>query len=291
MPALLLQQDILNGTAPDIVFAAEFTDQMASLAEKGAFADLNTFLSADTVFREDLLSSVLEPFETDGKLYQLASYVTLTGMSGKTENVPDPADWTLDTFFAMLEECEQEGISLLPEETTRNTMDDYLLYYNLPSFVDYENGTCSFDSELFLFTIEYLKSLPTPDPIDASNIVASIPDIFKSYREDRILLDASASLSGTKSLILYQQRFSSKDITFLGVPTPEGGMPVLSASKTCSITADSAVKEGAWEVIRYMIRKETVRTITNDFPVSRTRLHAQVKEEMKNYYIKYGLIL
>lgn len=290
----LFQEEMLGGKAPDIVFASGFTEIMTNLADKGAFLDLNTFLETDAACREDLLSCALEPFETDGKLYQLASYVRLKGISGKAENLPSPDEWTTEKFFALLGECAQNGKILLPSLTTRETMENFLIYSSLPTFVDYEKFVCSFESELFLTTLKYLKTLPPKDTVAAADAMEADAKNMLECRENRLLTNTSVTLGDFAGVLLLQQIFGDKDLTYLGVPTPAGGRPILEAAYAYSITADSPVKEGAWEFVRYMLTEETLRVPGNAFPSGRTLLMRQAEEKKNHYYVaqldRFGMI-
>lgn len=276
-----LQEDILAGNAPDIICSFS-RKSMENLAGKGAFADLNPYLDATPAFRADLLSCVLEPYETNGKLYGLASNIELYGMIGKTENLPAPENWTPDAFFALLDEAKQNG-AVAVTDTSRQEMERMLIYYNLPTFIDYETGNCTFTSELFLATLSYLKEVP-----EQRTVLSEVQDLRKGYRENKVLLDVNSYLGSFEAYLTLRAQFGNAALTWLGIPTPAGGMPILHVYNSYFIADDSPVKEGGWEFIRYMLSEELPLFnggISEYFPVTRTMFSRQAEKEKKLYHI------
>ena len=271
-----LQEDILSGNAPDIVCSSSFTGTVTNLASKGAFADLNTFLAEDPAFRENLLSSVRQYCTTNGKMYQLASTVRLNGIVGAAENLPTVQDWSLDAYLAKMDACEKQGI-ILRSGATREAMELNLLYNNLATFVDYENAVCSFDSELFLSTIEYLKTLLPRENAPSTDLAA----LYTGLRNGTILTyeDTIGRFSDYLKLCV---RFGTDDITFIGSPTPNGGRPYLNLNHTYSITADSPVQKEAWAFVRYMLENGTDSV---EFPVYKPLLEKEAAAQMHRYHL------
>jgi len=277
-----LEEDIIAGDAPDIVVTSTNTALISSLTEKGVFVDLNPHLDADPTFAADLLPCVREPFETNGKLYQLPGGITLSGMSGKVKHLPTVQEWTLDAFLSLIGSAETSGVTAVAD-TYRAQMQRLLVDYNLSSFVQYETAACSFDSKLFLTTVEYLKFLP-----ERRMSPEEIRWLRREYRADNILVDPDSLLRSFLDIMELRVQFADEDITYLGIPTPQGGIPLLSAYHLYRITADSPVKEGAWEFIRYILSKELPSmdgSRTSVFATTKSMLRAQAKAESSMYYI------
>jgi len=274
-----MQEDILGNNAPDIVFASG--RQMDNLSGKGAFVDLNPYLSKDKEFREDLIPGILTPREIDGKLYQLASGVKITGLSGKAKNLPTVEEWTPEVFFTLLDSAEKSGIAAIAD-TYRAQMKGFLIGKNLSSFVDFENAVCTFDSEQFITTLRYLKDLP-----ENRTVGGEVQDLRKGYREDTVLLDPNSSIGSFMNLMNLRVQFNEEEIAYLGIPTPDGGIPVLSLGDSFAITADSPVKEGAWEFIRYILEEERMHYGSSlaFLPVTKTNIRLQAEAEGESYYM------
>lgn len=206
----------------------------------------------------------------------MASTVRLNGMAGKAKNLPTVEEWTLDTYLALNEECEAKGITLI-NSAQRESMALLLLYNNLPTFVDYDNASCSFDSELFLSTIAYLKSLPTMEEY----VSRDIAEIYKGLREETIRM-TSDSIGQFRDYLELCVRFSEEEIVCLGSPTPNGGRPLLLLLHTYAITADSPVQDGAWAFVRYMLENGID---TFELPVYKPALTELAEKEMRQFHL------
>ncbi len=134
-----LEEDALAGTLPDIVVSVYVNKQIANLADKGSFVDLNRPLSIDSEFKNDLLPFVLEPFETGGALYWLNSVFTLDTMCGNAALLPEPKEWTTERFFQFIEECEAAGVQAIGK-TYREKMTEKLLYNNLSAYINFNKN-------------------------------------------------------------------------------------------------------------------------------------------------------
>ena len=283
-----LEEDALAGTLPDIVMGVTLTKQMTDLTEKGTFVDLNRPLSVDTELRDDLLPFVLEPFETAGALYWLNSVFMLDGMIGNAALLPEPEEWTLETFLRMQKEYATGDIALVPpmyrEKATR-----YLLYNNLSGFIRYDEGTCNFENELFLSVIEYLKTLlPNKEFSRVYNSRELTAEKQERFHNGTMLVETAPLFNQFRDWQQFGLQFGAKEIVFLGNPSPDGGRIGINAQFPYAITVDSPVKEGAWEFIRYMFFKDSFahgENMNQYFPVSRSGMRKVAEKEMAQYCV------
>lgn len=275
-----LQEDILAGSAPDIIFCNSSTTE--HLANKGVYADLNEFLDKDPTFREDIVDGILKSCETDGHLYYLASGVQIKGMVGKAKNLPSPEDWTLSAYLSLAAENQEEGGVRLAntDQSIRKT----LLYNNLGAFVDFENAVCSFDSQEFLSLLRYLKSLPEKGY--EMNISLAVGERFDAYRRDKLLL-GSAIVQDPEGYLRLRAMFNGEELVWLGTPTPTGSQLVLGLAPSFSISADSPAKEGAWEFIRYMLTEVLMhkKASLRYFPVTESGIRQEMTKSGKLFYM------
>lgn len=272
-----LEEDVLAGLTPDVVCNSSFGSN-ANLTGKNVFVDLNEYIDADQALRDSLLSSVRRYCTTDGKLYQLASYTYLTGMAGIAENLPAVEDWTLDAYLRLADECEARGISL-SSTTWRESLEMTLLYNNLQSFIDEDGARCSFDSELFLKTVEYLKTVPARE----NYVSLPMADRIKGFRDGTIPLDNGFLITSFADILNLNFRFSG-DGVLLGSPTPAGGKLYMSLQNTYMIASDSSVKEGAWAFVRYML-VNGLGADTSGFPIYKPLIEKLAKEAKSKYYL------
>ncbi len=272
-----LQMDILKGGTVHIVPDAAFGDvgQFDILTEKGAFLDLYPFLDADAEINRDTMDThVLELCETDGKLCYLPTFYYIESMIGKSEYVGENEGWTFDELTERWER--------MPDNATFNhNTDKYGVYWeilrnNLGAFLDYENGTCSFDSPEFVEMLEFCNSF---DVIyEKSDADSRIPNFVRSLGID--CFNSFHYAVGTDEGVTY---------TLVGYPTDAGNGAFLNVGYSrYAICADTPaeVQAGAWEFLRMLMDEDFCCDISNaynnlvGFPVNRAAFERLAQEEL-----------
>jgi len=283
-----LEEDALAGTLPDIVMGSHVNKQMTALTKKGIFVDLNRPLSVDTELRDDLFPFVSEPFETAGALYWLHSVFMLGGMLGNAALLPEPQEWTLETFLRMQKEYAAGEIALIPP-MYREIGTTYLLYNNLAGFIQYDEDTCDFENGLFLDVIEYLKTLlPHKEYSRLYPGRELAAEKQERFHDGTMLVETGPLFNQFRDWQMFRLQFSAEEIVFLGNPSPDGGRVGIMAYSPYAITADSPVKEGAWAFIRYMLLEDSTAyglNITRYFPVSRSGMREVAEKELAQYCV------
>ncbi len=234
-----LLMDIMKGENVDMVMDHSFFDlsNYDILCEKGAFVDLYTFLDGDAgISRAELNAQVLALHENDGKLYQMPLSYWIETMVGDAAYVGTKENWTLDE---MIEKWEQapEGTNFGGSNTQWPVYWD-LIRSNLGSFVDYKNGTCSFDSPEFIRLLEFVNQFAeTKNKIE--------PDYQNNFVNN-------CTFCG-----LDQFHLNTEDSdVYVGYPSENGqGSFVDTLRKRYSICASAhpQVQEGAWAFLSYML--------------------------------------
>ncbi|MBQ9110026.1 MAG: extracellular solute-binding protein [Oscillospiraceae bacterium] len=241
-----LLMDVMQGENVDVVMDYSFFDlsNYDILSEKGAFVDLYTFLDGDSgISRSELNAHVLEIHENDGKLYQMPLSYKIETMVGNAEYVGTKENWTMDE---MIEKWEQapEGTNFCGNSTQWPVYRS-LVRSNMGAFVDYENGTCFFDSPEFIrlleFVSQFTESKVKIEPDYNNNFVA--PCIFYGFDNFHMSYHGDSYLR-------------EEHPVYVGYPTENGqGSFVDTLRKRYSIceSAHPAVQEGAWEFFSYML--------------------------------------
>ncbi len=284
-----LEEDILAGNVPDILYAGGYDDAaFANYADKGVFADLYTLMDADASFdKANLMPCVLEPFERDGKLYQIAASFAIAGFAGKTKNVGQyTGNWSLNTLLTLMDTCAKDGRKLYGE-IYRENMEQLLITYALPSYIDYENAVCDFTSDTFLRTLEFLKSLPTQEQFyDGYDYSSARQETAVDLRDDKILL-TDLNMYSFSDYLQAKGMMLMEEITMLGIPTNTGGALGITGLSTFAISAKSPLKDGAWEFVKFMLIStgEGDRIGRHGFPATRTGIQAKAEKELTQYYV------
>ena len=153
-----LTTEILSGHTPDILCVDRLpVDQYAA---KGLLVDLWPLIDSDPeVSREDLMTHFFDVLSIDGKLYQAASTFTIQTAATYTEIADGRTGWTMDELLQAFEALPK-GAAIFGETETADQILQRMVSYDLDAFMDWENGTCSFDSEKFRDLLQFASKFP-----------------------------------------------------------------------------------------------------------------------------------
>ena len=161
---LRLATDVASGNGPDIYdFSLEFIDSVPSapsFARRGLLEDLYPYLDADPdLKREDFLGGFFQAMEIGGGLYELTTDFYLANCFADASVVGDPSQWT----YARLHEI------MAANERYRYFFDPYvdrmwllgnILACSDSKLIDWEKGTCAFESDYFRALLETIRDMP-----------------------------------------------------------------------------------------------------------------------------------
>ena len=242
---LEILQDIMNTTDIDIVCNVSFGNEAYYdiLQNKGAFADLYTFMASDPEINHNTLDThILNINEINGKLYSMPTFYSVNTLCGDSQYVGTKENWTFDEF--------EEHWNAMPSGSTltgaadKEAFFDVLLRYNLNSFVDYENAQVHFDSP------EFKKILEFCNQFEAKTGEKSI------YDYDAPSMLSPVMVEGIMNASMFDQ---DNGKTCVGYPSNDGNGAYLSSSGFCfSICANISPErqKAAWEFIRTFVTEE-----------------------------------
>lgn len=234
-----LEMDIISGKIPDMVWIEP--NEAAKLASKGAFADLYDFMETDKTYpREAFLPNYLEACETDGHLFTIAPAFMIKTMAAKTAHVDKP-NWTIDEFIEIYN-SKPDDMELFEQANNEEAVLGFISNSGT-SFIDYEDFTCSFDSDEYIRMLEFAARFPGVDDYDFEQ---------RSCRDDTALL-SDMYISSFRDINAQMQGTFGEDITFVGMPTENGNGSVILLSYQFAIMEKSTNKKGAWEFIRTLL--------------------------------------
>lgn len=245
--------ELLAGNVPDIIL---LNQQMpvSSYAAKGLFTDLYELLDKDPdLKKEDFMPNVLTALETNGKLYEITPSFSVQTFAAKTSLVGSDRSITLDRAKEVMAGMG-ENVQMFNYEMASSDFISNVLTYS--DFVDYENGTCNFDTPEFKAFLEYAKTLPKE--IDYDKLYNDNPNYWmdneKACRENRALFN-NVYFYDFNSYKQTKDGYFGEDITFTGFPVTQasGSGSILNASSEIAISSKSKHKDGAWEFIKYVI--------------------------------------
>lgn len=271
-----LNNDITSGNCPDIIDLSSVN--ASQLAAKGVFEDLSPYLDKSTVLdRENMFDSVLNAYTYDGVLVSVPDSFELQTIIGSTAQVGDQMGWTLEEMVAFAD--AHPGQDLF-DDMSKETMMYYLLGYNMDSFVDWNEGTCNFDSQEFKSLLEFVSRYPDRDAIEWYEDKPSTPTRIQN---DEVLL-INTHIYELDDIQLYVEMFKG-DVTPIGFPNGDGNSGcILMASGCYAITTKSEMKDGAWEFIEQYLTRENP-WMRFGFPNSRSELDKMAEEMLRVEYV------
>lgn len=245
-PQTAFNLDILAGNVPDIIDLNGLpADQYIS---KGLLEDLTPYYEKDSeIHTEDFIDSVMEAMKVDGKLYYAAPNFRVHSVIAKKEDVGDVDGITLSGVKDILEKKGEKAKPFQMEEKV------YMLFSFLgggySDFIDWENGTCYFDSQEFRDILEICNRKSS----DTEYLWSEGWGLPKLLREDIVLfVDTTISC---RNLQLYRGLCES-DITLIGYPCESEDGSYFSFQNRMGIYSKSENKDAAWEFVRTLMTNE-----------------------------------
>jgi len=236
-----LKLDIIRGAAPDIIDVSMFDHAM--LTDKGVFANLLSFMENDPEINADMIvPSVLDAYKIGEHLYNIAPSFQLYSMWGKSSLIGNEYGLTLNDLMVLLE-TNGKSINAIDGFSADESVLTTLSTFGMDEFIDWENSTCTFDSEYFksllLFSKEYVGGY--------------MGSRSKGIRENEILL----SVGIISSVVDYQIQSAlfDDDLFFIGYPTESGSGTSLSfRGSQVAINALSEHQAEAWEFVKFYLQ-------------------------------------
>jgi hypothetical protein len=257
--AIKLNNDILAGNIPDIIIPDYYMPLM-SYINKGIFVDMYEFIDNDPdLSRDSFYDIIYSTYEMDGKLYHLLAETRVSALVTKEKNVNGKSTWTYDEFKEFYDSVPDDVIFC--DEFARSSLLYNLADTGLTEFVNYKDGTCDFDNELFINIINVIKSFDEKTYISANFSTDKELDEFYLQRPEMMKNDeifvSNVGISGIVYFIRAMHSFGFEDIAFMGYPSPYGDANSSTLYGTeFMVTQQSNVKEGAWEFIKYYVSDE-----------------------------------
>lgn len=274
-----LNTELISGNVPDILVNGTELP-IGQYAAKGLLEDLWPYLDADPEYsRDKLMTQPLNAAQTDGKLYRLPIDFGVTTAVGLGKVVGEYTTWTLADVNDALSKLP-EGATVFNKYYTQAEMLQYCIAMNAGSFMNWQDGTCSFDTDEFRALLEFVK--PFPAEYDWQSDAEEYESDYTRLKNGKQLLYPT-SLSGFSDLY-YTFAALNNDIRFVGFPREDGSSGnAFNASCTLSISTTCKDKSGAWAFIRSTLSDDYQESIWN-YPIVKSVFEAKAQEAMTQEY-------
>lgn len=274
-----LNTELISGNVPDILVNGTELP-IGQYAAKGLLEDLWPYLDADPEYsRDKLMTQPLNAAQTDGKLYRLPIDFGVTTAVGLGKVVGEYTTWTLADVNDALSKLP-EGATVFNKYYTQAEMLQYCIAMNAESFMNWQDGTCSFDSDEFRALLEFVK--PFPAEYDWQSNAEEYESDYTRLKNGKQLLYPT-SISDFDS-IYYVFAALDHDVRFIGFPREDGSSGnAFNASCTLSISTTCKDKSGAWAFIRSTLSDDYQESIWN-YPIVKSVFEAKAQEAMTQEY-------
>lgn len=275
-----LNTDIVSGKVPDILLL-DSSMPVDSYISKGLLADLKPFIEKDEDFSvEDFMPNVIEAFSVDGKLYSLVPSYSINTLVAKASEVGKERGWTVQEVKELLA-SKPEGTQLLLN-VSRDDMLQYCFSMAGSQFIDWEKGTCNFNSDGFIEMLEFIATFPEEVDWDA------MPDNFwdnydAMWREGKVIATVS-NIGDLRNFNNMEQGTFGGELTMIGFPSSDGDGSVIWPNLRFALSAKSQNSEGAWEFLRTFLTDEYQESVEYGFPLSVKLLDEKVQQAMERPY-------
>ena len=248
-----LLSEMAAGQVPDIIDLSGFSYRQ--MVQKGYLEDLWPYIENDPdLGRDGVLEAPLKAAEVDGGLYAAFGSVTIDTLVGTASQVGDRTSWTFqelqDAFAAM-----PEGATIFEFNTSREEVASHLMLLSMEDYVDWETGTCSFDSPGFRSMLEFIGQFPTSKEVDEETAAFADLQALLTEAEERSMkglqmLDIRATV--TLRWLPTRNAEHGGQCAFVGYPVEDGsvGSAFEFAGSCLAMSSACGNKEAAWEFLR-----------------------------------------
>lgn len=271
-----MNNDITSKNCPDILDLGSGQVNVAQLAEKGVLEDLSSFLKDSSTFsRDSFVESVLRGYTYGDTLVAVPKTFYISAVAGRTSQVGDQMGWSIEDIMNFTKEHPDAELF---QYVTQSEMMGILLTFNQNAFIDWEKGTCNFDTAEFRKMLEFAAGFPEEYDYDADR--ESTPSRLASGK----LLLYTNSISNYNDIQVAEAMFN-EPVTYIGFPTADGSVGcVMNAGGAYGILSKSKQKEGAWEFIEsYLSREDNM--FSWGFPTNKEKLEEGIADAMKVEYL------
>ncbi len=258
-----LRAAVLTNEAPD-VFMYDDADLIQQYTNIGAFADMYELMDEyGGITKDDLMPNILEAMEYKGGLYGIPDSFDVTYNIAWSEVLDrEYSNWTTEEFLNFME--------TMPEDTYfgdmlaflhRNEVFNFLCADNVEQWVDFDNGTCDFESESFIKMLTLSRDLKIRNEDMTAYEYASDEEMIAESEYNSTLLkkkeaflgrsDPSMHFLGSPTQCAYYG-LSLDECTLVSPPLKNGG-GIIRCNHIYSVLNCGDCTEGGWEFMKYIL--------------------------------------
>jgi ABC-type glycerol-3-phosphate transport system substrate-binding protein len=245
-PTTKMNADMIAGNVADIICLNDLP--VEQYVSKGLLEDLTPYFEKDEeLSTDDIIDSLREAMEIDGKLYYVDSQFSVSTLMASSKDVGNEMGWTFDDLKELLDE---KGDDVRPLYSTSKENMLYTFAGNATiDYVNWSTGECNFDSQDFKDILE-ICNRGTDEEAGYEEDSESMPTLLQSGK----VLFCEGSF-GLDEMQMYSKMFND-NLVFIGYPAEDKQGSYFSLYNNLGIYSKSEVKDAAWEFIRTFMTKE-----------------------------------
>lgn len=268
-----LNNDIVSGNSPDII-AYNYNIPYASYVSKGLFANLEDYIKKDeNINMDDYVTNVFSAFTQNGVMYMLPTGYYVNTVVAKTSLVSQYSTWNA---AAMLDLWNKYPSAKMMDYEDREGIMTEIIGSSGDAFIDWEKGTCKFDTDEFRQVLELVKKFPEEINYDEEYSGDYWASYDTQWRNNKILT-VNVSMSNLTDSKYERYGQFGEPISFVGYPSENGQGNTVVPMSGFSIVKKSYYKDTCWEFIRQTILPEN-QELQYGFPVLKSAFN-KLKEE------------
>ena len=236
-----LNADIAAGNVPDIYDLWSLTS--VNYISKGLVADLKPFFEADRdIDYSDLIPSVANALEKNGRLYDLVPSYTITTVFTSDARIGNAAHMTLDDFLDYVD--TYGAVEMFGADMTKEKFLTRLISYTGTEYIDRVNAKCSFDTPEFARILQYVSKLPNETDANSG-------DWERIYYGEQYLYCSGGS--NIIEWLIYSDAVFGGNAKSIGFPSTNGNGVAMTPNIRLGMSASSENQEGVWAFFSYLL--------------------------------------
>ena len=272
-----LNTEIIAGNVPDIIDVSQLP--VGQYVGKGLLEDLYPYIDADgELSRDSLVRSIAGAMEINGGLYQASSSFGVFTVIGNRDVVGDQMGWSLQEMMDCLA-TQPEGTELFQQNVPRSELLQIMCYMYMEQLVDWQTGTCDFDSANFREMLNFCAMFKDNSGISEENSESEVSRIMSGKQMLEII-----TASSFNDCQMYEAMFGG-NVTYKGFPMSQGVGNIAYVDSGLAISSKCADKEGAWSFVRTFLTEEYQESgDVWSFPTNQKAFDKNLLEAMKKEY-------
>ena len=266
--------EIAKGNVPDLIYVSPEMP-VESFVSKGLFEDLEPLFKKDKdISKNKYLDNVLDSYRIEGKMYFVTPSFNVCGMMGKTKDFKGTRGLTIDQLEKMIKK-KKTDYKVAMGVADRETILTWVMYYAMDTFVDWDKGTCSFDSDSFIDILRFAKKFPREinyEKLDWEKYDAAVRSGDQLVRE--------VYYYDFSSYMVERYGYFGEDVLYMGYPGDGKNGPAIQDGISLAMSHETKHKSECWEFLRTFYLDDYQNNILTGFPVSIKALEAKADKSM-----------